>query len=340
MTIFLLSAIIIRPFTGKILDLVGKRKMLWISLLFYLICTILYYFTSSFILLLILRFVQGIWFSIATTASVTLAADNIPNTRRGAGLGYFMMSTNLAVVIGPFIGLFIIQSFSFDLLFILLSVLMLAGALLSLTIAADQPSESILPKRKLSLGDLIEKKALPISLLSSLVGFSYASVLSYLSIYAQQKDLLSLASTFFLVFAAAMVVTRPITGRIFDEKGPKFILIPSFISFLLGLVILTYMNSPLTFMLAGIFFGFGYGGIVPSLQTLAIQATSRERSGYATATFFTFWDLGIAVGSYFLGLVAVHFGYQNMYLLSALVILIRTRIYLKRERKSRLEMAG
>ena len=137
MTIFLLSAIIIRPFTGKILDLVGKRKMLWISLLFYLICTMLYYFTSSFILLLILRFVQGIWFSIATTASVTLAADNIPNTRRGAGLGYFMMSTNLAVVIGPFIGLFIIQSFSFDLLFILLSVLMLAGALLSLTIPAD-----------------------------------------------------------------------------------------------------------------------------------------------------------------------------------------------------------
>jgi len=114
MTIFLVSAIITRPFTGKLLDIVGKRKMLLISLFFYLVCTVLYYFITPFEGLLALRFFQGIWFSIVTTAAGSIAADIVPATRRGAGLGYFVMSTNLAVVVGPFIALFVIQSFSYN----------------------------------------------------------------------------------------------------------------------------------------------------------------------------------------------------------------------------------
>lgn len=187
MTIFLLSAIIVRPFTGKILDIVGKRKMLWISLLFYLICTILYNFIQPFTGLLVLRFVQGIWFSIATTASGSLAADNVPVKRRGAGLGYYTMSTNLAVVLGPFIALFIMQTYSFDMLFIVMSVLMVIGALTSLSIPAGEISVKNDRKTKLALGDLFEKSAMPVAFLGSLIAFSYASVLSYLSIFAQEK---------------------------------------------------------------------------------------------------------------------------------------------------------
>lgn len=187
MTVFLLSAIIVRPFTGKVLDIVGKRKMLWISLLFYLICTVFYYFIQPFMGLLVLRFVQGIWFSIATTASGSLAADNVPVKRRGAGLGYYTMSTNLAVVLGPFIALFIIQSYSFDVLFIVMSVLMVVGVLTSLLIPAGNVPVNKSAKTKLALGDLFEKKAMPVAFLGSLIAFSYASVLSYLSIFAQEK---------------------------------------------------------------------------------------------------------------------------------------------------------
>ena len=84
-SIFLLSAVFIRPFTGKILDIVGKRKMLWISLGLYLLCTVLYYFIHAFEALLVLRFVQGVGFSIITTAAVSLAADIVPVARKGAG---------------------------------------------------------------------------------------------------------------------------------------------------------------------------------------------------------------------------------------------------------------
>ena len=322
MTIFLLSAIIVRPFTGKVLDIFGKRKMLWISLLFYLICTILYNFIQPFTGLLVLRFVQGIWFSIATTASGSLAADNVPAKRRGAGLGYYTMSTNLAVVLGPFIALFIMQTYSFDILFIVMSVLMVIGVLTSLSIPAGEIPVKDDRKTKLALGDLFEKSAMPVALLGSLIAFSYASVLSYLSIFAQEKNLLAFASTFFFVFAAVMLLTRPFTGKIFDEKGPHFILIPGMLLFIIGLIFLAFMDSAALFLVAAAFIGLGYGALVPSLQTLAVQSTKHERSGYATATFFTLFDTGLAIGSYVLGLIAIHYGYQNVYLTSATLVFL------------------
>ncbi|WP_342599522.1 MFS transporter [Psychrobacillus sp. FSL H8-0483] len=334
MTIFLISAIIMRPFTGKLLDIAGKRKMLWISLFFYLVCTVLYYFIEPFSILLVLRFVQGIWFSIVTTASGSLAADNIPVSRRGAGLGYFTMSTNLAVVVGPFIALTVVQYFSYDALFLTMSILLVFGALTSLFIPAENKPAVPPAKTKMTWNDLFEKKAVPVALIASLVAFSYASILSYLSIYSQEKEVLHLTSSFFAVFAAVMLLTRPFTGRIFDEKGPKYIVIPGLVSFIIGLILLAYMNSPFMFLLSGAFIGLGYGAVVPSFQTLAIQSTKNERSGYATATFFTLFDTGLAIGSYVLGIIATQLGYQILYLVSSVIIAVTLVIFILRQRKT------
>jgi len=335
MTVFLLSAIVVRPFTGKILDIAGKRKMLWIGLALYLICTVLYYFIQPFAGLLVLRFVQGIWFSIITTATLSIAADIVPITRRGAGLGYFSMSTNLAVVLGPLIALAVIQSYSFDVLFVVLSILMIIGVSTSLSAPAGVIPVKNDVKSKLSFGDLFEKRAVPVAFLGSLIALSYASVLSFLSIYAQEKGLLALASSFYLVFAAVMLLTRPFTGRLFDEKGPQYVIIPGFIFFAIGLVLLANMDSAISFLIAGAFVGFGYGALVPSFQTLAVQSTKHERSGYATATFFTFFDSGLAIGSFVLGLIALHFGYESVYLVSGALAFAVLILYLVIHRKKK-----
>ncbi|TQR17296.1 MFS transporter [Psychrobacillus soli] len=333
MTIFLISAIIVRPFSGKILELIGKRKVLWSALVLYLICTALYYFVEPYELLLVLRLMQGIFFSIATTASGSLAADNIPVSRRGAGLGYFVMSTNLAVVVGPFVTLTIIQSFSYDVMFLTLTSLLIVGALSALMIPADKKPATPPTKNRLTWNDLFEKKALPIALNASILAFSYASVLSYLSIYSQQKGVLHLTSSFFAVFAIVMLVTRPFTGRIFDEKGSKYIIIPGLLSFVIGLIFLAFMHSPFLFLLSGAFIGLGYGAVVPSFQTIAIQSTTHERSGYATATFFTLFDTGLAVGSFILGIIATHFGYQNLYLFSSVFVIVALILFMGLQKK-------
>jgi len=328
LSIFLLSAILTRPFTGKILDIVGKRKMLIMSLIFYLITTLLYIFIKPFMLLLILRFIQGISFSILTTANNSIAADIVPKSRKGAGLGYFTMSLNLAVVLGPFVGLLVIQYLDFEMLFIIMSIVVILGGLCAMTIKLDDFPSSLKPdKLSFTVSDLFEKKALPYAFLACFVAISYSSVLSFLSVYAKEQHLMGIASLFYLVYAAAMLITRPFTGKLYDTKGPKYVIIPGFLFFVLGLLALASVNGPVLFLISGVLVGLGYGALVPSFQSLCIQSVEHSRTSYATATFFTLFDVGIALGSWLLGIVATHYHYDAVYVVAAAVIFITCLVY-------------
>ncbi|MBD1378969.1 MFS transporter [Metabacillus arenae] len=325
-TAFLLSAIVVRPFSGRLLETYGKKKMLMFSLTLFLLSTFLYMLVKPYFLLLALRFFQGIWFSIATTATGAIAADLVPVKRRGEGLGYFVMSNNFAVVCGPFIALFLLQSMSFDWLFLVLGILMTIGAVFTLSIKVNE-TPSPLSKRKISLDDLFETKAIPIALIGCLIAFSYSSVLSFISIYAKSLGLIEAASFFFVIFAVVMLVSRPFSGRLFDTRGPNFVMYPAFISFALGLFTLSIVESSISLLLAGAFIGLGYGTLVPSFQTIAVQSADHKRSAHATATFFTFFDSGIAAGSFVLGIIASLYGYSYLYLFASILVLLVLVIY-------------
>ncbi|HJH11581.1 MAG TPA: MFS transporter [Metalysinibacillus jejuensis] len=333
LTAFLVSAIVVRPFSGKLLDVFGKRKLLLIGLAFYFVCSVLYLWIKPLLFLLALRFFHGIWFSIITTAAGSLAADIVPTSRKGAGLGYYTMSTNLAVVIGPFIGLLVIQYSNFNTLFMILSSVVLVGGLLALTINTDDLQQPTNAKLSFRLGDLFERPSMPVALIASLVAFSYASVLSFLSVYAQHKGLMAAASWFYAVFAAAMLLTRPYVGRLYDQKGAVYVIVPAFFFFGIGLVMLAYVEGAVLFLIAGAFVGIGYGSLNTSLQALAIQATKPERSSYATATYFTMFDVGIALGSYVLGIIALKLGYMAVYLGSAALMVGVLALYLVIKRR-------
>lgn len=327
-TIFLLSAIIVRPFSGKLLADYGKKRMLMISLLLFTVCSFLYLWIDQYALLLVLRFFHGMWFSIATTATGAIAADLIPLKRRGEGLGYFVMSTNLAVVFGPLISLTLIQAASFKILFLVFAVLILVGLLITATSKVKELQQATTEtKKRLRFSDLIDQKALPVAFIGSLVAFSYSSVLSFLSIYAKELNLLDAASFFFVVFAVVMLIARPFSGRLFDTKGPHFIIYPALALFFIGLFLLSITQTSFMLLLSGAFIGLGYGTVVPSLQTLAVQATDRHRSGHATATFFTLFDTGLAIGSYVLGIVATQLGYSTLYFITTLFMIVVVIFY-------------
>lgn len=327
-TAFLVSAIIARPFSGKLLDLYGKKRLLIISLLFYLICTVAYVFFKDFTLLLSLRFFQGIWFSIATTAAGSLAADIVPDKRKGTGLGYFAMSTNLAIVVGPFISLLVIQYASFNALFIVLAVFVTLGSLFAMTFKTSAPTVRKTTSFRLTFNDLFEKKALPLAALAALIAVAYSSVLSFLSLYASEQHLLSAASYFYAVLAVAMIGVRPLTGKIYDTYGAKFVIIPSFVLFAIGLWMIANASGAALFLCSALFIGAGYGTLTTSFQSLCVQATSPTRTSYATATYFTFFDLGIALGSYVLGIIAVSMSYHEVYVLSGMLMIIVLLAYM------------
>lgn len=329
MTLFMASSIAVRPFSGLIIEKFGRKKTLYISEALFCLFSFTYLFADNLTILLAIRFLHGIWFSILTTVTVPIANDFIPAKRKGEGMGYFVMSINLGVVLGPLIGLTLIQPFAYTTVAGILAAIICLGFIFCFMIPIQTENKLVITqvKRRLTLHDFVEKKALPVSIMAMLVSFSYASIMSFISTFAESKNLLPYASLFFVVFAISMMSLRPITGKIYDRKGANYVVYPAIALFSIGLIVLSQINSVTGLMIAAIFIGIGFGSAQPCLQTLSIQRSAKDRIGHATSTFFTCYDLGIALGSILLGLVIAQQSYSFAYLLCACITALSLVFY-------------
>ncbi|MFC5731812.1 MFS transporter [Cytobacillus gottheilii] len=319
---FLISAVLCRPFTGKWINGIGRKKLLLISLCIFFISSFLYLLADSIPFLLALRFIHGIGFGVATTATGTIVADVIPDERKGEGLGYYALFMNIAMVAGPFTGLTIIRSFSFDALFILVAILALFGLLLSLIVKVPERKPLQKVREKLSFASFFEASAIPVAIVGGILAFAYSGILSFISVYATELGLLKAASYFFVVFAAFIILSRPFTGKWFDLYGSHIIIYPAIVIFAVGMFVLSQASGAFVFLLAGGLIGLGFGTLSPSLQTMAINRAAPEKRGLATSTFFTFFDSGFGISSYALGVVAAYMSIGSLYSILSVVILL------------------
>lgn len=324
MTLFMVSAIAVRPFSGLIIEKFGVRRTLIISEVFFSLFSLTYLLADQLTILFIIRFLHGIWFSILTTVCVPVVNQFISEQRKGEGMGYFVMSVNLGIVLGPFIGLSLMEYWSYFQVSTLLIALVFIGFAFCFMIPVKEPEkiiENTNKKTSLELTDFVEKKVLPVAVLAMLISFSYASIMSFIAPFAASKDLMAYAGLFFVVFAISMMSLRPITGKIYDRKGPQYVIYPALLAFSLGLFLLSQIQTLWGFMLTAVMVGVGFGSVQPCIQTLAIQRAPKHRIGYATSTFYTFYDLGIAIGSLLIGAIIAVYSYQLAFILCGLLTL-------------------
>lgn len=330
--IFIVGGFIARLWAGNNMKRLGAKKLLYIGTLIYFLLTFAYFFVHSVVLLLILRLVHGLGFGIAATASGTLAGAIVPSSRRGEGIGYYALSVTLSSAVGPFLSMFLYRTSGFYSL-IWLSALLLFIALVGIFFIhvekTTDSSNSVDNKvhKKFAWSNYFEKEALPISLIAFLIGISYSSILSFMDAYARNIHLSEAASFFFLVYAITVLLSRPITGRVFDGFGDNFVMYPTYLFFALGLLLIGFAHSGWMLLLAAIFIGLGYGSFSPFGQAIAIRNSEAHRLGITTSTFFGFMDMGVGFGPFILGMFMPLLGYRNLYFASAILALLIAAIY-------------
>lgn len=330
LTLFLASSIAIRPFSGMIIEKLGKKISMRGAGVIFALFAFSYLLVDSMWSLLLVRFLHGIWFSILTTVAVPVANEFIPEQRKGEGMGYFVMSTNLGVVFGPLLALTVIQFTSFKVLFGILAVIISLGLIfcwMLKIIELPKPEAISTEKTSLSLQDILEVKVLAVSFVALLTAFAYSGIMSFITAFSETKQLLGYTSVFFIVFAASMLLVRPWVGKIYDRKGPSAVIYPSFIFFAIGLVIVSLISNQWILWLSAVFIGIGYGSLFPCLQTLAIQSVDKQRMGHAISTFFTLFDLGLAIGSVAMGILIAYWGFETTYVLSAVLVIVTILVY-------------
>jgi MFS family permease len=332
--IFTVSALVIRPFTGGALDALDRKKVLYFGLIVFTLSVISYEWMIFVSLILLVRTVQGIGWAVATTTYATMVSDFIVAKRRAEGMGYFGLSINMGMALGPLIGIWLMVEFGFSSVFLIATISILLSMILSQFIHYQPKPMKKAISEKVSF---IEKRALLPAIMIMMITLAHGGILGSLTLFGQEAGI-SNVGWFFLASAIIMMVSRPTAGKIADKKGKIYVLIPGASSIAVGLLILSYSTTVPTLVIAAVFYGIGYGSIQPTLQAWTIFRVAPNRRGAATATYFSAFDLGLGVGALWVGFLAQWLSYATIFKISILfmgMFGVVYSIYLIREKKSR-----
>lgn len=329
MTYFQIGTILCRIFAGRLIDGFNKRIVLLISTALFFIIMGLFNFTTSLEAVFVLRGLHGVVFALGTTVMATLAVLVLPPNRKGEGVNMFAIFSNIAMVLGPAIGLYALSSYGSMALYIFLTVM--TGLAMVLSNIIPLSKELTLPKQSKYKGwhisQFIENKSLPWALMGLFIGFTYSGVLVFIPIELNSMGAGIWGSAFFAIFALMIIISRPIVGKIYARYGSKIIIYTGLGLFILGLFGLGLAITPLAILFTASLLGLGYGAAQPAFQALALQSAPIERAGVSTATYFLALDISVGAGSVILAVLASAWGYQYLYMFTALVMVIALALY-------------
>jgi len=317
--IFLLAALIARIYTGHHISKVGERRTMISGLALFLAIQVLYFFAFDVWVFAAVRFLHGLAFGVCTTSITTLAAKTVPESRRGEGMGYFMLSITFASAVGPFAGLTIYRHFGFAVLTAFCTAALVCGFAVALTIHAPGTinKTAAAEHEAQGLSAYFEGNALPIALISLVIYFCYSGVISFFSTYMKDIGLMSAGSYFFIVYSAAIIISRPALGKLADRKGYGSVMYPSLLMFAAGLILFSMTANALMLFFSAILLGVGFGTFAAMAQVIAIKKAANGRMSVAISTVLAISELGTGFGPYVIGIMLLFAGYRTMYMILA-----------------------
>ena len=327
--VFSLIAVFFRPVVGWMLDNSKRRGILLIGIILMGLVSLGYLFVysivSSIILAISFRLIHGIALAFSNTATSTIASDIIPKERFSEGMGMFGMATALATSIAPAVGEALMKS-GFNVLFLVASITMFISFLLFLFLKVDKIEVS---KKSFSLKGLIEKSAIPASIVALIFLLTYGTLENYTLKFVSSTKYITLSGgLYFTIMAIMLLLSRIFVGKVADRKGEEVFVYSCNICMFIALVILSICPNNISFIVSAILSGYAFGGLEPSLQAMAVNSSSLDKRGSANSTFLCAYDIGIGVGGFLAGFLIDLVGYKYMFLIISIANIISVIIYI------------
>ena len=171
------------------------------------------------------------------------------------------------------------------------------------------------------IATVFERRALFPGMLMLLVNIGFGCITTFIALHGQEQGIDNV-SVYFIAYAVVTLASRPLTGRLIDRYGYRMPSILSCAGTVLTLVLIGLSSNAPMFACAGALAGLGIGTAMGVYQAMAVASVEPWRRGVATSTYFIMFDVGIALGSFFGGMVAGALGYTAMYIIVAAFPLI------------------
>ena len=319
----------VRPFAGHATTKYNKRKLLIIVFIIGTVANLgyaLFHNVPSFVLF---RFLSGVQYSFIGSLCMTLAADHLPRLRLTSGLGVYGVSGAIGSAIAPSVGETILNagikykddSFGFTLLFLFGSLILVLALIPAIILTPDRKALADRARIGKWYKNIISIHALPPTIVLFLIMISYAIISTYMFEFGKEQGVPNI-NIFYLVFAASLAVSRPISGYITDRLGIKRILYPALAVFALSMFFIGISSTFWMAIIGAILAAIGFGASQPSLQTMCIQSETALRRGVASNTLYVGIDLGFFLGPYLGGLVYAESNYSMVLKTGAIPVIL------------------
>lgn len=320
---YTLTALLVRPFSGFIVDSYPRKQVLLICFFLMFIFFAGYLVAGSLLLFAIVRTLHGAPFGATTVANSTVAIDVLHPSRRAEGIGYYGLSNNIATAISPSVAIYIYQlTHNFDLIFAISMAVAGIGLIINSTVKLEK-RELIKDKKVISLDRFFLLKSWSQSLTMVCFAFSYGILSTYIAIYGkEQLGITSGTGLFFLLMSLGLICSRLIGNRTLSKgKIVENASIGILIS-LVGYFIFAAVNNSFGYYSAALIIGLGNGHMFPAFQTMYINLAPHTQRGTANSSLLISWDVGVGLGILIGGIVVEYFGYGASFWVSAVVNLL------------------
>lgn len=316
-----LAAMFARPFAGLSSDRINKKLIIAVTGAVTGVCMYLYSASKSVEMMAAIRFVHGISFSFSTVALLAFNTMFIPKDKIGEGIGWSVVTTTLATAMGPNLGLWLVDHFGYKACFAAAAIGTIIPNLCFLAVPNRQEPHVPGKSAKFNVNDFISLQIFPFALLTGLFSCCNGIVNSFLALLGDERGIKGVG-VFFTAYSVILIVTRPITGKLYDQKGIKFIMYPSVALAALSMLLLGKATSTWIVLLAGVLKALGQGTGAPSIQAHCLKKLGRDKAGVVSSTCYMGNDIGNTVGPAIGGLIASRAGYGSMFITIAVSVIV------------------
>ncbi len=266
------------------------------------------------------RMVAGLALAAVSTGATVLAVDLAPEERRGEAASYIFVSFHFGLALGPIMGERIEAAWSFDVAWLVLAGLWLAGGLVARMLRTTALDEEVGPAPWIHTRGLLPGSVL------ALGNVAFATFTVFVPLYAREVGM-SRVGLVFAVASASIAATRIVLRRAPDAMGPIRAGTLALAVTVAGAALAAYWSEPIGLFLAATVLAGGMALQAPSLIPAVLIGVPPHERASALATFTMFMDVSLAVTGPLMGIVVAGAGYSvafvvtGIFALAALVVL-------------------
>ncbi len=303
-SLFTVTAMISRPFSGKIADKVGRIPVMIIGTSVCVVISVLYPIISSVAGFLVLRLVHGFSTGFTPTGLTAYLSDIIPAKKRGEAMGLLGTAGTVGMAAGLAVGPGIANDFGLNMMFYCSSVM----AIVSIVVLFGM-KETLQHKQgfstqvlKIHKRDLLEPRVLITCIVMLLTTYSYGAVFTVVPDFCAHVGIKNEGLPFMFLTIASLSV-RLIAGKASDRYGRRSVLLVSCALGAFSMLVLGLGTTPRDLLIAISLYGLAQGMTSPTLFAWATDLSDEKHKGRGISSLYIFMEMGIGVGAFASGFI-------------------------------------